>query len=164
MAIGKTITGGGQTLPLYDLGNEFVSLTGGWTTADTGGDQTFTKNADNLQIVNDHINSNQNIRSYFQTTNLIDLTNFSGLVVEYTIPVVGADEYRLSVGINQVDGDTTFDFTKQVSKLASELNSELEILSLTNVTGSFFIYAGLFTTDDDSDTPQINYFKVYLIP
>ena len=164
MAIGKTITGGGQTLPLYDLGNEFISLTGGWTTAFTGGSQTFTKNADNLQIVNDHIASNQNIRSYFQTTNAIDLTNFSGIVVEYTIPNVSADDYDLNIGINQVSGNTTFDFQKLLLRTANVPSSELEILSITNVTGSFFIYAGLSTTDDDSDTRQINYFKVYLIP
>jgi hypothetical protein len=164
MAKVNTPTGGSPQIFLYDEGNEVTEITGGWNTAFTGGNQTFTKNVDNLQIVNDHTSSNQNIRSYFQTTNLIDLTNFSGIIFEYTIPNVSADDYDFSIGINQADGSTIFDFQKIVQKTAVVSPSELDILSITNVTGSYFIYAGLSTTDDDSDTPQVNYFKVYLIP
>ena len=151
MAKVNTVTGGSPQIFLYNEGNEVVDITGGWTTAFTGGNQTFTKNVDNLQIVNDHTLSNQNIRSYFQTTNLIDLTNVSGIVVEYTIPNVIADDYDFSIGINQADGSTIFDFSKTVFKSQNEINSELEILSITKVTGSYYLYERVSTTDEYED-------------
>lgn len=162
MAIGRTQVISNPNLFLYDNGNEFQGVTGTFAEVQTttaGVTAVFTKNVDSLEIEHTHTTTTGTQRSYFQTTNAIDLTDYRALLVD--VQRAGtADTFDIYMAVDTDSGVTLFD---ERYLLTASTSPTFNVIDITAITGSNYIYAGMNTVDDDDDVATVEFFKIYLV-
>lgn len=147
---------------LYDSGDEFEPITGGWaayygTTSSYPNKGTLTKNTDNLQIT---IPNKSNITVH--TARKIDLSNYS--VAEFDVECISHyDAYTLSCY-----ADNTENYAPGGSAKAASINANIAngtratiCLDISNLSGFYYIGAFAFLHENGS-TMKYKVWKVVL--
>lgn len=131
---------------LYKSGNEFEGVTGGWTLTSTSGTTasgitSLVKNTNSMGIAVGWptIGGNTGI-GIASTTNLIDVSNFTTLVCEYSVSAssttgVSAVEFQFGLG----NTTTSFSTSHKVSSTGS-YTSRLDVSSINNPSYILFRY------------------------
>lgn len=144
----------GQRFYLYKDGDEFTSITGGWSTWTYGGASgipTLTKNADNM--VYSAPTSTYRAGSP-NTVNKIDLTKYSVLGIEYMLTTPANKAFGIYSALTK-PGDQVAGLT-----LTNTAVKKIDVLDISSINSQDYI-AGYFNTDSGGVTFTI--YKVWLM-
>lgn len=114
---------------LYDSGNEFTDITGGWVQVNG----TLTKNADNLTLTNVGANASTYAAAY--TANMIDLTD----VKEIRVNASGTIAEGLRACCLVASKTKTTSRTAVAAEVGFETTMQEHVLDTTSLTGSYYI-------------------------
>ena len=79
------------SLYLYDAGNEYTSITGGWSLAKSNGDasgETLKKNTNNMQFASSYVEGSHFANGFLCPANAIDLTAYNLMRIHLTSPTI----------------------------------------------------------------------------
>ena len=143
-------------LTLYDSGDEFEDITGGWVMRGSG---SIVKNTDYITI--SAIAWGQN--GWASTANMIDLTDISTIKFDVysgsTYPRPGYPTIAITKntsGINFGDG------TGMTSRLTLTAGRTTRSIDVSSLSGSYYVIFGGLTGDDGA--PNIEVYKVWGVP
>lgn len=78
-------------LYLYDAGNEYTSITGGWSLAKSNGDtsgETFENNTNNMMFSSSYVHGSHFANGFLCPANAIDLTPYNTMRIHLTSPAI----------------------------------------------------------------------------
>jgi hypothetical protein len=102
----RTILQGGDGITyLYNAGDEYTTLTGGWAVGYSGGTGTQSKQADHLALYASGANGHRQ----YDTANLIDLTNFNTVALEIEVTQTSGTGAGFYYGVGTTVGGRVVD-------------------------------------------------------
>lgn len=117
---------------LYNAGNEYTSVTGGWiqrpTVSGYVASGTFTKNSDNIYSKSVSMGS-----SAISTTNAIDLTGYSTLHIKFKVGSGSQARYKIATELPTSGEPTT---------ISASTSYQTITLDISSYSGSYFFALG----------------------
>lgn len=126
----------GGALNLYNYGDECTNVTGGWYKGGyTRGDATATKNADNITL---KINRAGDQTASIITTNKIDVTNYSKLVVMVKYASTDYSNGNFQVKLRSVNTNNMYDHVAIAHDPKYDYDGEI-VVDTSSLTGSYYV-------------------------
>lgn len=143
-------------LTLYDSGDEFEDITGGWVKRGAG---SMDKNTDHIAISAIPWGAN----GWASTANMIDLTDISTIKFDVysgsTYPRPGYPTIAITTNTSGID---FADITGMTSSLTLAAGRTIRSMDVSSLSGSYYVIFGGRTGDDGA--PNIAVYKVWGVP
>lgn len=145
------------TVYLYNKGDEFTDITGGWDQyKDCGG--TIIKENDNIALNLVGV-ANVNSIGYVITSNKIDLTKYKKLVINSDWVKSKSDTgHVIRFGVYSAQPATWSDVTNPVAGIGSGSN----ILDVSSISGEYYILVGAYMSGQTSYYADLSIKEVYM--
>lgn len=146
---------------LYDAGNEFESITGGWALSknyEGSHDDTVTKNESNMVLTSKSY-GDSNGHGFLRTNNKIDLTAINTLYLEATVSLYQYHK-RCVFCASSVDSGTNIN-NKAEATVTLTNAAELTVFALdvSELSGLYYVGVG-FGMADDAGTSTVTIKKI----
>jgi hypothetical protein len=133
-----------SALYLYNKGNEYTNLTGGWVAAGqsgTTGKITITKSDTTIKYVN-NTGSVSYCNGGVTTAKPVDFTNYSKLYIHLTNGRYGYSDYWLSIMVNKNNPIGNSDSPIELKALAKNESKVDKLISIdiSNINGYYHLY------------------------
>lgn len=136
-------------LNLYDYGDEFDAVTGGWTLENTGG--YGVQYADNVRIYASGSGGSPNNYTSFHTTDKIDLTNINTI---YVYSKKGVGTYAAFVAVSPIIGSAVIVNNNKIAYAQLNAGTTLDwsALDVSGITGEYYICFYAYTASSWYDS------------
>jgi len=144
-------------LTIYNSGNEFSSVTGGWTSMlynPTRGSAAFTKNSTNLQIVTTSNTANSYVWGLYQTNTPIDFTNYATMHIDFS-----ATGSAFTIGTSKWTSSASGANLFYVDALTTNFPRAVRTYDITNANG--LGYVAIAAPAISGQTRQLNVYKIW---
>lgn len=142
-------------LYMYNSGNEFTNITGGFTTsslkiASNIGTKTPTITRGTDRITVSLTTANNGVGGSMRTINKIDLTPYSKLVMNCDLNIAGG-----AAALAISDDNSAFD----ASSTAWDVKRSIFEVDISNITGSYYVYVSVAAYDNT--TKSVTVYSLY---
>lgn len=146
---------------IYKLGNEFTGITGGFIAGFTYGNGSITKQSDRLSLSVSGNPTDNAFRNY-ETSNKIDLTNFSRIVIEWeNINPYSTDASISKLFVSLTKGASGAPAAQTISEY-NTFGKMVDALDVSNFNGTYYIAISAVDGNPTPNNPvSLNVYKIW---